>query len=192
VDRSVTFSQLRANPDQYHGQIVMFSGIVLDAKRKRDQSEIEVLELPGQPGAPPTGDRTQSEGRFLAVKEGLDPAVVEKEHPITVIGRVTGKAVKLLDETEYTYPVLEVLHMTDWAKMQPRYARGGYGYPYRYPYYGGYYGGFWGAPFGFSPYYYGPYYGPWGYYSYPFFAPGTIAPPSPPPQQAPPRFHKKD
>jgi outer membrane lipoprotein len=192
VDRNVDFSELRATPEQYQDKIVMLSGIVLDAKRKQDRTEIEVLQLPADPGSPPSGDRTRSEGRFLLMKEGLDPATIERGHPITVIGQVKGKAVKMLDETEYTYPVLEIQHLVDWEKVRPRYAGSGYGYGgypyYPYPYYRG--------PFGYNPYWYGPYYGPYGYYPYygsGFGFGGSAPAPSPrAPESIPPRFRKDD
>jgi outer membrane lipoprotein len=184
ADPNIRFVDLKANPEQYVGKAVMFSGIVLGAKRKKDYTEIEVLQLPAEPGEPPTSNRSSSEGRLLAVKEGLDPAVVEVGHPITVIGQVKGKAVKLLDETEYSYPVLEIIHVVDWQKVQPSY--GGYYGPYRYPYYGG--------PFGYYPYGYGPFYGPYGYYPYvPFgFRGSGPAPSPPPPQSTPPEFRRRD
>jgi outer membrane lipoprotein len=187
VDRNVSFSELRANPDQHIGKVVMLNGITLDAKRAKDQTEVEVLQLPAEPGSPPIGDRTQSEGRFLFVKDGMDPATIEKGHPITVIGQVKGKAVKMLDETEYTYPVIESIHLVDWEKMRPRYAGYGYGYPmYPYPYYRG--------PFGYYPYSYGPYYGPFGYYPYYGFGfQGSRPAPSPPPSESiPPGFRRRD
>jgi outer membrane lipoprotein len=148
---------------------------------------VEVLELPADPGEPPTTNRTRSEGRFLAVKEGMDPATMEPGHPVTVIGQVKGKAVKRLDETDYTYPVLEIEHLVDWEKVRPRYA--GYGAsPYPYGYASPYYGGL----FGYYPYWYGPYYGPYGFPYWPFGF-STPAPPNPPPVQSrPPEFRKRN
>jgi outer membrane lipoprotein len=184
ADPNLRFADLRASPEQYGGKVVMLSGIVLGAKRKQDYTEIEVLQLPSEPGEPPTMNRSSSEGRFLVIKEGLDPATVEVGHPIAVIGQVKGKAVKMLDETEYTYPVLEAVHLVDWQKMQPRY--GGYGgYPYPY----GYYGRGFGYPYGYYGYGY-PYYGPYGYAPFGFRGGGPALPPAP--QSVPPRFRRDD
>jgi outer membrane lipoprotein len=189
----VNFPELRMAPEQYQDKVVMLSGIVLQAKRAKDRTEVEVLQLPAEPGEPPTSNRATSQGRFLMVQEGMDPATVEPGHPITVVGQVKGKAVKLLDETEYTYPVLEIKHLVDWDKVAPRYA-GGYG-----PYYGRpfYRGGFFGGYYPYDPFYsYGPYgygYGPF----YPYYGPGfgsgfRSAPPPPPPQSIPPQFKRRD
>ncbi|MER3423643.1 MAG: hypothetical protein C4293_10820 [Nitrospiraceae bacterium] len=138
---------------------------------------------------------SRSEGRFLAVQgaESLDPATIEAGTLITVVGEVKGAETKSLDESQYTYPVLEVKHLVDWRKvMPPRYS--GYGGPYSNPYYyGPYYGGFyryypygayWG-PFGYP--YWGPYYYPFGFFSTP-----SPAPPPPPRESLPPRFRGRD
>jgi outer membrane lipoprotein len=191
VDRDVDFTELRAAPEQYQDKVVMLSGIVLQAKRANDRTEIEVLQLPADPGEPPTANRASSQGRFLMVKEGLDPATLEAGRPVTVIGQVKGKATKLLDETEYTYPVLEIKHLVDWQQVGPRYA-GGYG-----PYYGGpfYRRGF-GGYYPYDPFYsYGPYgyYGPFSPY-YGGFGFGRSSPgfSSPTPDSIPRRFHGRD
>jgi outer membrane lipoprotein len=196
VDRDVNFQDLRTAPEQYQDKVVMLSGIVLQAKRVKDRTEVEVLQLPAEPGEPPTANRTSSEGRFLMVKDDMDPATVEPGHPVTVIGQVKGKATKILDENEYTYPVLEIKHLVDWEKMGPRYA-GGYG---PYGYYGGPYyrrGFFGGYPYGaYSPWY-DPFYGPPYGYGYGPFSPyygfgGSSGPSSPPPDSVPHRFRNRD
>jgi outer membrane lipoprotein len=174
IDRSVTYPELKADPEKYEGRVIMLGGIVLSAKRRQDQTEIEVLELPFAGGVVPIADRTRSEGRLLAVqKEFLDPATIRVGAPITVIGQVKGTAVRPLDDTTYNYPVLEILKLTDWEKT-------------RVPY--GYYGGY-----GLSPYY--GYYGgcpdPFYYNCYPyFFVPSVRSAPSPPPEKVPPQFKK--
>jgi outer membrane lipoprotein len=196
VDRDVNFQDLRTAPEQYQDKVVMLSGIVLQAKRAKDRTEVEVLQLPAEPGEPPTANRTSSEGRFLMVQEGMDPATVEPGHPVTVIGQVKGKATKMLDETEYTYPVVEIKHLVDWEKMGPRYA-GGYA---PYGYYGGPYsrGGLFGGYYPYDPFYtYGPFGYGYGPYGYPYYGSGfgfgsRSAPSPPPPQSVPPQFRKRD
>jgi outer membrane lipoprotein len=183
IDRSVAYPELKADPEKYDGRVVMLGGIVLSAKRRQDQTEIEVLDIPLAGGVVPVADRTRSKGRFLAVKkEFLDPATIRVGAPITVIGQVKGTAVRSLDDTTYKYPVLEILQLTDWEKTRVPY--GYYGWPSPYPYalypYYGYYGRFW------DPFYYDPY-----YYPYFFGVPGArSAPASPPPANVPPQFKK--
>lgn len=188
VDRTIEFEDLKASPSGYIGKTVMIGGVVLHAKRTRDKTQIEVLQLPSDSGVVPTRERSRSQGRFLAVREAeaLDPATIETGTLITVIGEVAGAETKSLDEGQYTYPVLEIKHLIDWRKvMPPRYS--GYGGPFYGPYYGGLYryypyGYYWG-PFGYP--YWGPYYYPFG-----FFPPPAPPPPPPPRESLPPRFRQ--
>ncbi|MDH5640902.1 MAG: Slp family lipoprotein, partial [Nitrospira sp.] len=116
IDESVAFTDLQASADQYVGRIVSIGGIVLTAKRTKERTEIEILQLPSKQGEPSTKDRIRSEGRFLAVRqEFLDPASVPAGTPITIIGAVMGSTQRLLDESEYTYPLLEIKHLIDWT-----------------------------------------------------------------------------
>ena len=189
IDSTVAFADLEAAPASYVGRTVMLSGIVLKARRAKDRTEIEVLQLPAAPGGLPSDDRSRSEGRFLAVENTfLDPATIEPGTPVTVVGEVKGGVTRSIDESEYTYPVIEITRLIDWNKnMPPQYARGS-----GYPYYGGYYGAyapFFGAGYGYGYGYGYPYYGP--YYPLLFGNPGP-APSSPPPQNIPPQFRKRE
>ena len=193
VDQSISFTDLRSSPDNYIGRTVLFGGMSLKSQRVKDRTEIEILQLP-MVARMPSDQRSQSEGRFIAVRSGefLDPAVIERDSPLTVVGEVKGAVVKPLDESEYQYPVLEIKHLVNWKTLQSRERIAAYG--------GGYgYSGYW-------PYSYGPYgYGPWGYYGDPFYGPyrygsfypyyygggfSSPAPAPPPPSSVPPRFQK--
>jgi outer membrane lipoprotein len=185
IDSTVPFSTLRAAPSDYVGRVVALGGIVIKSKLTKEQTEVEVLQLPTSDGTLQTKQRMRSEGRFLAVrKEFLDPATLEPGTPVTIVGEVTGSTVRRLDETEYLYPVIEIKHLTDWSEelfnQSSRIAYDG-GYP---PYY--WTPWHWGWPYGF-----GPYYRPmWGPYP-PFIVTRPIAPPPPPPpDQIPPQFRK--
>jgi len=188
IDRSVTYPELKAEPEKYEGRVVMLGGIILSAKRRQDQTEIEILELPFAGGVVPIADRARSEGRFLAVKkEFLDPATVRVGAPVTVIGELKGKAVRDLDDETYAYPVLEILQLTDWEKTRVPSGYSGYsgyyGWPFPYssglyPY--GYYGGYW------EPFYYSGY----PYYPYIYTAPVVPSAPARPPANVPPQFKK--
>jgi len=149
VDENVTFSQIKESPESYHGRVVILGGEVLSAKRLKDGTRIEVLQLPLY-DKEPEWDRTKSQGRFVAIqREFLDPATLPKGTRVTVVGEVTGSMTMPLDETEYTFPVVEVKKLTVWPdrtvqrQMPPYY------------YYGPYWGPYWG-PYG-RGYWYGPY-----------------------------------
>ena len=185
VDDTVSFSQVQSDPQQYVGRTVMFSGMALQAKRLKDGTEIEILQMPTGEGLSLSEAKTRSEGRFLAIQSQgfLDPAVIDKDTPLTVVGEVKGVKSKALDQGEYQYPVLDIKQLIDWNDVRRR----DYYDDYESSYYGRYVGSYYGpwsyygfgspfaGPYGLYPYsYYGPYYSfPRGY--------SVPAPPPPPP-----------
>jgi outer membrane lipoprotein len=182
IDASVTFADLKRAPSEYIGRTVMVGGTVIRAKRLESGTEVEILQLPTEKDGPLSEDRLRSEGRFIAVQEQfLDPASLPQGTPITVIGTVKGETTRALDESDYTYPILEVKHIIDWNSIASQRRRD------RSPYYGAYY-----PPYGysgFSPYggFWGPYGGYWGgrgFYGRPYFGGGGFSPPPSPPPPA--------
>ena len=146
----VAFVQVKAAPDSYRGQSVVFGGEVLSARRLKDATRIEILQLPLDRSGRPGGDRTQSQGRFIAMhREFLDPATLPPGTRVTVTGEVTGTMTLPLDETEYSYPVIEARHIEVMPPPEMAQARRGYPYPYMGP---GPYGGPYGYPYGRWPY----------------------------------------
>jgi outer membrane lipoprotein len=114
VDKSVTFEQLRESPDSFRGKVVVFGGEVLKAKRLKEGTQLEVLQLPLEDWQP-MSPRNESQGRFLAIqKEFLDPATVTDETRVTVVGEVVGVTTQHLDEMEYRYPTVEVKYLKVW------------------------------------------------------------------------------
>ena len=145
----ITFLQVKSSPDSYRGQSVIFGGEVLSARRLKDGTRIEILQLPLDRSGRPVTDRTQSQGRFIAMhREFLDPATVPPGTRAMVTGEVTGSMTLPLDETEYTYPVIEARHIEVVPPSETAAALRG---PYPYPGYG-----YWG-PYG------SPYWRPWPY-----------------------------
>lgn len=144
VDQTLTFSQLKESPPSYKGRVVLLGGEVLNAKRLKEGTRIEVLQLPLDAYQAPQMDRTLSQGRFLAFqKDFLDPAIVPPGTMVTIVGEVTGATTLPLDETEYSYPTLEIKHQRVWPKSVGSSARP--------------------RSFVAPPYYWGPY---WGRYPY--------------------------
>ncbi len=141
------FLQVKAAPDSFQGQPAVFGGKVLTARRHKDGTKIEILQLPLDRSMRPGYDLTQSQGRFIAIyREFLDPATIPPGTRVTVTGQVSGSVTLPLDETDYTYPVLTINRVQVWSAVEnvaPRIRP----YPYMGP----------------SPYW-GPYWGPWPYY----------------------------
>ncbi|MET0513967.1 MAG: Slp family lipoprotein [Nitrospiraceae bacterium] len=153
-DQSIPFEEIKHTPDSFKGQPIVLGGQVLNAKRLKDGTRIEVLQLPLTGSNVPVIDLTQSQGRFIAIqREFLDPATIPHGTPLTVTGEVTGSITLPLDETEYTYPVIEVRNMNVWPAMADASRYQGPPYPYAYPYAYPY-----GRPF------WGPYWRPYPYW----------------------------
>jgi outer membrane lipoprotein len=124
VDRAVTFREVVAAPDSYQGKIVVFGGEVLKAKRLKEGTQIELLQLPLDKGERPILDRQQSQGRFLAIQqEFLDPATIVVGTKMTIVGELSKAKVEHLDDVEYRYPVLIVKHLHAWPARSDDYAR---------------------------------------------------------------------
>ena len=144
----VTYAQLKTAPETYKGQTVTLGGKVLSAKRLKEETRIEILQLPLASSLKPTLDLSMSQGRFVATKkEFLDPATIPAGTFVTITGEVAGSVLLPLDETEYAYPVVEIKTLRVWSKEEEP--------PRIRPYIGpGYY---WGP-------YWSPYWRPWPYY----------------------------
>jgi outer membrane lipoprotein len=143
-DHTIPFAQITTSPDSFKGQTAVLGGEVLTAKRLKDGTRIEVLQLPLNDSQVPVADLTQSQGRFLAIqREFLDPATIPHGTRITVTGELAGSQAMPLDETEYTYPVIEVRDLKVWPQMAEAPLYPVRPYPYYYPYWGPMWGPFW-------------------------------------------------
>jgi len=143
--QALTFLQVKAAPDSFKGQSVVFGGKVLTARRQKDGTRIEILQLPLDQSTRPGYDLTQSQGRFIALqREFLDPATLPHGTRVTVTGEVSGSITLPLDETDYTYPVINIKRVQVWAGSEDvaphinRYMGPG-------PYWGPYWSPYWRA-----------------------------------------------
>jgi outer membrane lipoprotein len=133
VDRTVSFHDVLASPESYKGRVLVLGGEVLNAKRLRDGTQIELLQLPLDDGEAPSHDRQQSQGRLLALQqEFLDPATMVAGTRVTIVGEVSGSKTDHLDDVEYRYPTLIVKHLHVWrvqsySQRQPGFSIGGFG-----------------------------------------------------------------
>lgn len=137
----ISFAQLKAAPDSYKGQPVTLGGQVLSARRLKEGTRIEILQLPLTSSLHPTLDLIKSEGRFVAMRrEFLDPATLPPGTFVTVVGELAGSMTLPLDETEYTAPLMEVRSLYVWSPRDDPPARIR---PYPGPYWGPYWSPYW-------------------------------------------------
>lgn len=141
VPSGPAFSEIKTTPDSFRGQTLVLGGQVLHARRLQDGTRIEILQLPLTESQQPTPDLTKSQGRFMAVqREFLDPATIPHGTFVTVTGELTGSMTLPLDETEYTYPVLDIKDLRTWVPDYsfPRIRLTPYYSPSWHPYWGPY------------------------------------------------------
>jgi outer membrane lipoprotein len=148
LDKNLTFREVFKDPDAHKGRVVVWAGVIIEAKNSQEGTWIEILQRPADFfGAPEETDRT--EGRFLVrYPSYLDVAVYAKGRELTVGGEVEGKRTMPLGEIQYTYPLVVAREIYLWPDTtKERLA------PYPYPVY----------PW----WWYDPFWRPW-YYPYPY------------------------
>ena len=113
-----SFSELRANIDQYGGEVVMLGGKVIETQGSPTGSEISVLQLALDRRGRPK-DVNQSEGRYL-IRSGqfFDPAVYERGALLTVVGTLRGSEVRPVGGFQYHYPIVEAIEVKPWPREQ--------------------------------------------------------------------------
>jgi outer membrane lipoprotein len=119
IDSSIPFSKILEEPTSHQGAVVLLGGEVLSAKRLTEGTRLEILQLPLDSSEEPVGDKTASQGRFLAFESSfLDPATLPPNTRITLVGEVTGATNAKLDDMEYRYPTLTIKHLHVWPEPE--------------------------------------------------------------------------
>ena len=117
VDRSITFQDLQRNPDQYVGKMVLLGGQIAGVTVKKEETLVEVVQKPLSGEEPKNEDMTY--GRFLVLFKGfLEPETFPTGRKITVAGEVQGKRVLLLDQLQYSYPVIHPKEYHVWNREE--------------------------------------------------------------------------
>ena len=134
IDKNLTFTDVLASPESYSGRLILLGGEILKAKRLKEGTQVELLQLPLNKDQEPTMDLTQSQGRVMVLhQESLDPATLTPGMLVTFVGEVSGAIIEKMDEVDYRYPTLTVKH---WYVWPPATFNGWQGGPY-YGVYGG-------------------------------------------------------
>lgn len=155
ADRSLTFRAVRENPNAHVGKNIIIGGTIASIRNGKDGAELEVVQLNLDMTGMPE-DSHRSGGRFIATSaDFMDSLIYSVGKMVTILGEITGKKTKKLEERDYTYPVLAIKEIHLWRSFdQER----GYPYPVPAPYgfYDPYYYNYWPGPYWYRPF--GPYY----------------------------------
>ncbi|MDT3778549.1 Slp family lipoprotein [Nitrospira sp. MA-1] len=117
VNHTLDFKQIRENPDNHQGELMVVGGEVLSVNRKQDATRIEVLQLPLNEDYTPANQRTKTQGRFIALSKGkdpLDPAVLEEGRAISIVGEIIGRETIQVGEDSQEVPIFGIKDLTIW------------------------------------------------------------------------------
>ena len=115
IDPNLTFTEVLTSPGSYRGRLMLLGGEILKAKRLKEGTQVELLQLPLNKDQEPTTDLTQSQGRMLVLHQAsLDPATLMQGMLVTFVGEVSGAIIEKIDEADYRYPTLTVKHWYVW------------------------------------------------------------------------------
>ncbi|MGE3536844.1 MAG: Slp family lipoprotein [Candidatus Tectimicrobiota bacterium] len=115
ADRSLSFVQLRMQPDAYVGRLLILGGEIVRPTSMPGLTFLEVVQKPLDDDDRPlvTGP---SEGRFMVRCERyLDPLVYTAGRTITLAGRVLGTHVEKIGATDVPYPLLSCVEIYAWG-----------------------------------------------------------------------------
>lgn len=114
VDRGISFTELRQDPDRYIGRHLLLAGGIAGVRNTNEGGELELVQFAADEYGKIT-DTTNSGGRFIARSSAfLDPAVYRTGLLVTLVGEVLGRKNMLLGDVAYTYPVLVIRESHLW------------------------------------------------------------------------------
>jgi len=114
VDRGISYSELRQDPDRYIGRHLLVAGGIAGVRNTNEGGELELVQFATDENGMIT-DTTNSGGRFIARSSGfLDPVVYQNGLLVSLVGEVLGKKNMLLGDIVYTYPVLAIREIHLW------------------------------------------------------------------------------
>lgn len=128
VRPDITFKEILNAPEGHKGQVVILSGIIIEAKNTEEGTLLEILQTPaGFRGEPKDIDK--SEGRFLVHNDThLDLNIYTRGRSVTVAGEIQGKRVLPLGKTEYAYPLLHAKEIYLWPIIRRHHPYSYYSY----------------------------------------------------------------
>ncbi len=113
VDRGMSFSELRKNPDRCMDRYLLLGGGIAAVENSNEGGEMEVVQFRTDEDGH-ISDTSSSGGRFLARSPDLlDPAVYKPGSLVALVGKCAGSKTMRLGDMDYTYPVIDIreIHM---------------------------------------------------------------------------------
>ena len=144
-----TFSDItpaRVDPAVF-GRSVRWGGVILSTEAKNGQTCMEILSHNLDKYLRPKQE-DYTAGRYIACKPGFqDPMVFTAGREVTTTGTIRNIEMRLVEDFNYRYPVLDVDNLVLWEKRRKVIVYRGFNDPW-------YYGGYRNYPYwGWGPYY---------------------------------------
>ncbi len=118
VDYTIMPKSVVNNLAATRGRLVLWGGMIVASKNLRDTTELEVLSYPLDKRQRPDLDANAGE-RFVIVQKGyLETADYAKGRLISVVATVVATREGMLDETRYTYPVVDARALHLWPRAR--------------------------------------------------------------------------
>lgn len=106
VDKSVTFADIKSNPESLAGKKVLIGGVIAENRSSGDVVQLEIMQLDLLENGIPD-ESSASVGRFLVVNgELLDPLIYRPGLLITIVGEIKGQKIQKLMGADYRYPII--------------------------------------------------------------------------------------
>ncbi len=129
VELTLTPQQAVTEADSQRGKHILWGGMIINSTNLENRTRLEVLGYPLDSDQQPEIDR-QPYGRFLLYQPGyLETVDYAPGRQITVLGRFNNIQDGKVDETRYTYPVIEAEQLYLWPRRgQPSEPRVQFGF----------------------------------------------------------------
>ena len=116
VDTTLTPQQVIGEAGLHRGKEVLWGGMIINSTNLEKSTRLEVLAYPlDSDHYPQTGK--QPYGRFLLLRQGyLETVDYAPGRLITVVGRIDGTRTGKVDESDYTYPVIQAEQLHLWSQ----------------------------------------------------------------------------
>jgi outer membrane lipoprotein len=113
---TLTPAQAVKAADTRKGEKVVWGGTIITSTNQKNETRLEILAYPLDSDHYPQLDKP-AYGRFLLLKEGyLETVDYAPGRLVTVSGTLDGIRKSKLDESEYTYPLLQAEQLHLWSK----------------------------------------------------------------------------
>ncbi len=114
VDHTISFKELRENPESFMGNTFELGGEVMLTENQPGMTRLIILQHDLDGDMKPL-DNDQSKGRFIVVvSEFLDPAIYAKGRRVTAVGVIAGQETRPLNDIPYVYPVIKENYLYLW------------------------------------------------------------------------------